>query len=186
MENNNQASPILPDDGAADHLPGSLAPDIVIPCTAATPVNLRSLPGLTVVYAYPRTGVPGEPAFHQNWEALAGGRGCTAESCGFRDNYAQFIAAGARVLGMSTQDLKCQREAHARLRLPYDLLSDSELDLTAAMALPTFEVNERVFLKRLTMVIRDGRVKHAFYPVQNPETHALEVLTWLKSVESQS
>ena len=133
----------------------------------------------TVVYAYPRTGRPREEPLVSDWDLIPGARGCTPESCGFRDHHREIAARGAQVFGLSTQVTSYQREAVKRLRLPFRLLSDAELRFTRALALPSFQVADEVLLKRLTLVLRDGRVEHAFYPVFPPDAHAQEVLAWL-------
>jgi peroxiredoxin len=133
-----------------------------------------------VLYAYPRTGRPGEPPLAPDWEAIPGAAGCTAEACGFRDQTAELAALGAAVAGVSTQPADYQREAAARLRLSFPLLSDEALALTRALGLPTFEVAGQVLLKRLTLVVSAGRIEHVFDPVPRPDAHAAEVVAWLR------
>ena len=132
-----------------------------------------------VVYAYPRTGRPGEAPLVEDWDLIPGARGCTPESCGFRDHHAELARAGADVVGLSTQDIDDQREAATRLHLPFALVSDAGLRLTRAMDLPTMDVGGQVLLKRFTLVIREGGVEHVFYPVFPPDRHAEQVLRWL-------
>jgi len=132
----------------------------------------------TVLYFYPRTGRPDRPV-PAEWDAIPGARGCTPESCGFRDHFAEISALGAAVYGVSTQDTGYQREAAERLHLPFELLSDSEFALTDALRLPTFDFEGVRLLKRLTLVVRSGQVEHVFYPIFPPDRHAEEVLTWL-------
>lgn len=169
------------DDGAADHLPGMALPPIELESTGGEPVAPASLRGRTVVYAYPWTGRPGEPLLVDDWDLIPGARGCTPESCGFRDHHAELAAAGAAVFGLSTQDSAYQRELSRRLALPFALLCDERLELTRALALPTFEVAGQVLLKRLTLLVRDGTVEHVWYPVFPPDRHAGEVLGWLEA-----
>jgi peroxiredoxin len=169
------------DDGAADHLPGRRLPRVALPSTSGEPVDLSGLPGRTVVYAYPRTGRPGQDPLVADWDEIPGARGCTPEACSFRDHHAELAAAGARVVGVSTQDLDDQHEAASRLRLPYPLLSDADLRLARALDLPTFEAGGQVLLRRLTLVVRDGVVEHVWYPVFPPDSHAQEVLWWLQA-----
>jgi len=133
-----------------------------------------------VLYMYPRTGRPDRPV-PAAWDAIPGARGCTPESCGFRDHFAEISALGAGVFGVSTQDTDYQREAAERLHLPFELLSDSEFALTDALRLPTFHFEGERLLKRLTLVVRAGRVEHVFYPVFPPDGHAEKVLAWLSS-----
>ncbi|MGH3084519.1 MAG: peroxiredoxin [Gaiellaceae bacterium] len=134
-----------------------------------------------VVYAYPRTGRPGEAPLVEDWDLIPGARGCTPESCAFRDHHAELARAGADIVGLSTQDTAYQREVVGRLNLPFALVSDVQLRLTRAMRLPTFEIAGHILLKRFTLVIRDGRVEHIFYPVFPPDRHAREVLRWLEA-----
>jgi peroxiredoxin len=134
-----------------------------------------------VLYAYPRTGRPGEDPLTPDWNLIPGARGCTPESCAFRDHAAELRAAGAEVVGLSTQDPDYPREAAERLHLPFPLLSDADLDLTHALDLPTFTVADQVLLKRLTLVVREGSIEHVFYPVFPPDEHAAGVLEWLRA-----
>ena len=136
------------------------------------------LPGRTLVYCYPRTGLPDQdpPA---GWDDVPGARGCTPQACGFRDHYAELRALGADVYGLSTQDTGYQQEVVARLHLPFELLSDAALALTRALELPTFTIAGMTLVRRLTLMIRDGRIEHVFYPVFPPDTHAEEVAAWL-------
>jgi peroxiredoxin len=167
------------DDGAADHLRGTPCPPIELSATDGRKVRLDALRGRTLVYAYPRTGEPGKPSLVGDWDQIPGARGCTPESCGFRDHHAELRAVGAGVFGLSTQDTGYQREAAARLNLPFALLSDERLELTRAMRLPTFEAAGQTLLKRLTLLLHDGTVERVWYPVFPPDTHAAKVLAWL-------
>ena len=171
------------DDGAAAHLPGAAVPPLALPATTGGEIRVDQVPpgaGRLVVYAYPRTGRPGEPELSPDWDQIPGARGCTPESCGFRDHAADLRDAGAAVVGVSTQTTEDQLEAAERLRLPFALLSDRELVLTRALSLPTFTVAGHTLLKRLTLVVRDGVVEHVFYPIFPPDAHALDVLEWLR------
>jgi peroxiredoxin len=166
--------PVPEDDGATDHLPGTALPPTALPSTDGTAVRLDELDGLSVVFAYPRTGRPGEdpPGGEADWNAIPGARGCTPEACSFRDERARFEQRGARIFGLSTQDTEYQREAVERLRLPYPLLSDADLRLTRALALPTFEVEGLTLIRRLTLIVRDGVVADVVYPVFPPDRGA--------------
>ena len=167
------------DDGAADHLLNAVVPSIALPATSGEIVRLDRLEGRTVLFAYPRTGVPGTE-MPPGWDAIPGARGCTPEACGFRDAHAQFTDLGARVLALSTQDPDYQRELVERIQLPFPVLSDEQLELTHELRLPTFEAGGATLLKRLTLVIDDGRIAHVFYPIFPPDRHAAEVLGWLR------
>lgn len=173
--------PVPVDDGGASHLVGMAMPQVSLPSTSGGPVALGKVSKRTVIYAYPRTGVPDEATFFEGWEAIPGARGCTPESCAFRDHHGSLQAAGVDIYGLSTQDTAFQRDAVNRLHLTFALLSDDRLALTSALNLPTFDVNGITLLKRLTLVIRDKEIEHVFYPVFPPDGHAQAVLTWLKS-----
>jgi peroxiredoxin len=166
------------DDGASDHLPGMRLPTIALPSTSGESVELSSLPGMTVVYCYPRTGRPDEN-LPRGWDEIPGARRCMPQSCAFRDHHAELWALGARVFGLSAQDTDYQREAVERLHLPFELLSDESLTFAQALDLPTFEVEGMTLIKKLTLVIRDGRIERVFYPVFLPGETASEVVEWL-------
>jgi peroxiredoxin len=170
------------DDGGARHLEGLQVPDLPLPATDGTSVSLARLPGRVVVYAYPRTGRPGQIALVDDWDMIPGARGCTPQSCAFRDQHGELLAAGAgRVFGLSTQSTDYQREAVERLHLPFPLLSDEKLELTRALRLPTMEVAGLVLLKRFTLVLDDGRITKVFYPVFPPDQNAGQVIAWLSA-----
>lgn len=170
--------PVPVDDGACAHLPGMKIPSVPLRSTGGRIVDLASLPGRTVVYCYPRTGRPDrEPP--QGWNEIPGARGCTPQSCAFRDHYKELQKLGASVFGLSTQDTDYQREAVERLHLPFELLSDAELAFARKLRLPTFEVESMTLIKRLTLIVSDGRIAKLFYPVFPPDENAEEVLRWL-------
>lgn len=166
------------DDGACAHLTGMVVPSVPLPTTSGRTVDLATLPGTVVVYAYPRTSRPGEPP-PTGWDEIPGARGCTPQSCAFRDHHAELQALGATVFGLSTQTTAYQQEAAERLHLPFELLSDAELTLARVLRLPTFEVDGMTLLRRLTLVVVDGRIAHVFYPVPEPAQNAEDVLDWL-------
>jgi peroxiredoxin len=167
------------DDGATRHLVGVPVPTILLPATDGTTFDLSTLPGRTVAYAYPRTGRPGVPN-PDGWDLIPGARGCTPQACSFRDHIDDLRRLGvAHLFGLSTQSPAYQHEAWERLHLPFPLLSDEDLRLTAAMRLPTFETSGMTLLKRFTLVIDDGTVTHVFYPVFPPDQSAAEVIAWL-------
>ena len=171
--------PAPADDGGARHLPGSRVPSVPLPATDGTAVDLSALPGRAVVYAYPRTG-PADGANPEGWDGIPGARGCTPQSCAFRDHFAELKGLGvSHLFGLSAPDTPYQREAAERLRLPFALLSDERLELARAMGLPTFEAGGMVLLKRLTLVLRDGVAEHVFYPVFPPDRSAADVVAWL-------
>ncbi len=133
-----------------------------------------------MVYVYPRTGRPDQP-IPAGWDEIPGARGCTPQSCAFRDHHAELQALDARVFGLSTQDTAYQTEAVERLHLPFPLLSDADLAFGRALNLPTFEVDDMGLLKRVTLIVRDGRVDYLFYPVFPPDQNAAKVIAWLSA-----
>ena len=170
--------PVPQDDGAADHLAGSPLPATALAASDGSTVDLAGLPGRAVVFAYPRTGKPGEPSLGGDdfWDAIPGARGCTPQACAIRDDHARFEALGVRVFGLSTQTIEDQREAAERLHLPYPLLSDPD----AALGLPTFEVEGVTLYRRLTLILRDGVVEDLVYPVFPPTEAAAQALARLE------
>jgi peroxiredoxin len=173
--------PAPEDDGAADHLPGAALPQIRLPSTTGRDADLSAVGSpRAIVYVYPMTGTPGVP-WPEGWDLIPGARGCTPESCGFRDHHAELAQLGAEVYGLSTQSTADQAEAAARLDLPFALLSDEHHRLAAEIGLPTFTVAGKRLYKRLTLVLRDRRIEHVFYPVFPPDVHAERVADWLRS-----
>jgi len=176
-----QNIPAPQDDGAARHLTDAALPDISLPATSGPAVNLSRLSGRSIVYVYPRTGVPGV-ANPDGWDQIPGARGCTPQSCSFRDHAGELNQLGvAHLFGLSTQDTAYQREAAERLHLPFPVLSDEKLQLTSALNLPTFVAGGMTLLKRMAWVIDDGRITKVFYPVFPPDKNAEEVIAWLRS-----
>jgi peroxiredoxin (alkyl hydroperoxide reductase subunit C) len=174
--------PAPQDDGAARHLIGMALPPVSLLATNDTMVTLAEQSGRTVVFGYPRTGEPGKIALVGDWDMIPGARGCTPQTCAFRDLFADLKAAGARhVFGLSTQSNAYQSEMAGRLHLPFPVLSDEALELTHALNLPTMEVAGLVMIKRLALIIDDGRITHVFYPVFPPDRNASDVLAWLKA-----
>ena len=171
--------PVPVDDGACDHLPGSPLPAVALPSTRGRDVTLAGLGGTNVVFAYPRTGGPdgGTPP---GWDAIPGARGCTPETCAFRDHNAEFEALGVGVFGLSTQTTDYQREMVGRLEVPFEVLSDHDLRFASALRLPTFDFDGDTLVKRLTLVTTDGVIEHVFYPIFPPDAHASEVLAWMR------
>jgi peroxiredoxin len=173
--------PAPTDDGAAAHLAGMTMPPVALRATDDTVVTLSALKGRTVVFAYPRTGEPGKVSLVDDWDMIPGARGCTPQTCSFRDLFAELKAAGAaHVFGLSTQSNAYQTEMASRLHLPFAVLSDEKLELTRALKLPTMEVAGLTLIKRLALVIDDARIRHVLYPVFPPDRNAGDVLEWLK------
>jgi peroxiredoxin len=160
-------------------------PPISLASTSGAVVDLTALSGRTVVYCYPMTGKP-DRSLPAGWDEIPGARGCTPQSCSFRDHHAELRALGASVFGLSTQDTDYQSEAATRLHLPFALLSDSDLAFAGALDLPTFEVEGMVLLKRLTLIIDEGWIEKVFYPVFPPDRSAEEVVEWLENLERVS
>jgi peroxiredoxin len=170
--------PVPEADGACDHLPGTRLPRIELTSSSGRRVDLSAQPGTTVVYCYPMTGRPGRD-LPEGWDGIPGARGCTPQSCAFRDRHGELRGLGARVFGVSAQDTDYQREAAERLRLPFELLSDPELSFAGALELPTFDIDGMRLIKRLTLVVEDGVIEKVFYPVFPPDENPGEVIGWL-------
>jgi peroxiredoxin len=167
------------DDGAARHLLGACLPPVSLQATNGERIDLSLCRGRTVLYIYPRTGRPGVPN-PDGWDMIPGARGCSPQSCGFRDHFAELRRLGVdQLYGLSTQDSAYQREAADRLHLPFPLLSDERLEFAHALSLPTFEAGGMTLLKRCTLVVDDGQVAHVFYPVFPPDRNASDVIAWL-------
>ena len=174
--------PAPTDDGAADHLVGTIMPAIGLRATDDTVVDLSALKGRTVVFAYPRTGEPGKASLVEDWDMIPGARGCTPQACSFRDLFGELKAAGAaHVFGLSTQSNAYQTEMASRLHLPFAVLSDEKLELTGALRLPTMEIAGLTLIKRLAMIVDDARITHVFYPVFPPDRNSADVLAWLRA-----
>jgi peroxiredoxin len=172
--------PVPVDDGACSHLLGSPVPGIRLKSAGGHTVDLASLRGTFVLYAYPRVRSP-DPRPTPEWNAIPGAPGCTLQSCRFRDTYQDFFARNVSVFGVSTQDPSNQRLVVSHLQLPFELLSDYQLELAHGWALPTFVVDGEVLLKRLTLIVCDGLVTKVFYPVFPPTTNADDVLRFLSA-----
>jgi peroxiredoxin len=168
------------DDGACAHLAGVAMPPVRLPSTAGRLVDLGALSApRTVIYCYPRTGRPGQP-LPDGWDAIPGARGCTPQSCAFRDHHLELADLGAEVYGLSTQTTDYQRQMAARLHLPFEVLSDARFALIEALRLPTFEVDGMRLVKRLTLIVRNQRIEQVFYPVFPPDESAAQVIDWLQ------
>lgn len=167
------------DDGATRHLVGSKMASIPLRATDGSTVDLSVLPGVVIVYAYPRTGKPGVEN-PPGWDMIPGARGCTPQSCSFRDHFSELKVLGvSQLFGLSTQDSDYQREAVQRLHLPFAILSDENLLLAKAMGFPTFQTSGLTLLKRFTLIVRNGVIEHVLYPVFPPDASAVGVVEWL-------
>ena len=173
--------PVPQDDGGARHLRGMALPDLDLPSTANRRVNLSKVQARrTVIYCYPMTGQPGK-ALPAGWDEIPGARGCTPETCGFRDHHKDLAKLHAEVFGLSTQTTAYQQEMVKRLEVPFEVLSDEHMAFARALRLPTFTVEGMTLLKRLTLIARSGRIEHVFYPVFPPDRHAEAVIAWLRA-----
>lgn len=169
------------DDGAAKHLVGMKVPPVALLATDGASVTLASLPGRVVLFAYPRTGEPGKISLVDDWDMIPGARGCTPQTCAFRDLFKDLKGAGAQhVFGISTQNSAYQREMVERLHVPFQVLSDSALAMTHALKLPSMDVAGLTLIKRLALIIDDATITHVFYPVFPPDRNAGDVLAWLQ------
>jgi peroxiredoxin len=168
--------PVPEDDGAADHLTGLGLPELELE-SSQVPIDVRDV---DVLYVYPRTGRPGRE-LPSGWDETPGARGCTPQSCGFRDAHGELRARGLRVAGLSAQPLDDQLEFAERNAMPFPVIADPELKLGAALGLPTFEIEGDVLYKRLALVSENGRIAKVFYPVFPPDENAADVLAWLRS-----
>lgn len=173
-----EALPIPVDDGTCAHLIGSKLPTVNLSATNDASINLATIKGWLVVYCYPMTGQPDKP-LPAGWDAIAGARGCTPQSCAFRDHYQTLQQLNAQVFGLSVQSTSYQQEVANRLHLPYALLSDAQFKFTDALKLPTFNVDGMRLIKRATLIAYDGVIQHCFYPVFPPDKNAEAVINWL-------
>jgi peroxiredoxin len=173
--------PVPEDDGAADHLLGTMLPQLTLDSSQG-PVSLRELGReRLVLYVYPRTGRPGRPS-PPGWDDIPGARGCTPESCAFRDHARELADLNALLAGLSAQPLDDQVEFAERNHISYPVVADPELRLGAALRLPTFEVEVEgaTLYKRITLVVEACAIAKVFYPVFPPDKNAEEVVAWLR------
>jgi peroxiredoxin len=175
--------PLPEDDGSAKNLLDAPVPPLVLHASRGDRVELASAAenGILVVYVYPQTGVPGQ-ALPEGWDRIPGARGCTPQSCAFRDSAAELAGLGAKVFGLSAQSLDEQREFAEREQIPYPLLNDSKFRLSEELGLPTFRAGEGHYYKRLTFIARRGRIVKVFYPVFPPQDNAADVIAWLRAL----
>ena len=172
--------PVPEDDGACAHLEGTEMPTIALASTSGATINIGLESGISVVYFYPMTGRPDAPPM-VGWNEIPGARGCTPQSCSFRDHHAELLELGAKVYGVSSQSSEDQKEAVQRLHLPFELLSDSNFELATALRLPTFSYNSLRLIKRLTLIIKNASIRKVFYPVFPPNENAANVIAWLQN-----
>ncbi|KAH6643029.1 thioredoxin-like protein [Boeremia exigua] len=171
--------PIPQDDGACAHLAGFKIPPVLLPSTSGDQVDVSRLPGLAIIFCYPRTGAPGE-TIPDEWNTIPGARGCTPQACSFRDEMGELRKLGVdSIFGVSTQDTPYQDEVKLRVHLPYELLSDADLEFTKQLRLPTFEWQGKTLIKRLALAVQDGQIARVWYPVFPPDANAKEVVAWL-------
>ena len=172
--------PVPIDDGACDHLVGMQFPDIILKSTSGENVNLSQIEGWVVIYCYPMTGKPGVP-LPEGWDEIPGARGCTPQSCSFRDHHAELSELGAEVYGMSTQTYEYQQEMAERLHLPFQVISDSNLEFCRAMNIPTFSVDGNTLMKRVTKISYNGLIEAVHYPVFPSDSDPKWVIEYLVS-----
>ena len=170
--------PVPVDDGACDHLEGLLLPSLLLETSSGHSLNLSELKGIVVVFFYPMIGSPDSPPI-EDWNDIPGARGCTPQTCSYRDAYQQLTEFGAQVFGASAQAIEEQSEAATRLELPFELLNDSAFELTESLKLPTFEYQSVKMIKRLTLIVVDGVIRKVFYPVFPPNENVNHVISWL-------
>ena len=173
--------PIPKDDGLCKHLEGTSVPSVALSSTDRELVDLSSLSGWIIVYCYPLSGRPG-CALPEDWDQIPGARGCTPQSCAFRDEFSRIASMGVRLYGLSSQSNEYQSELVQCLHLPFPILSDDKLELATALKLPTFEIGNQTLIKRLTLVISDGRIEKVFYPIFPPDKNPMDVIRWLECV----
>ena len=172
--------PIPKDDGCCKHLFGLTVPDISLLNQDGVYLRIKRKDTFRIVlYCYPMTGSP-HKSLPPNWDNIPGARGCTPQTCSFRDNYEQLIKNNAIPIGLSTQSVINLKEMVTRLKIPYDVLSDHELKFSKSLNLPLFNINKQFFIKRVTLIIESSIIKKVFYPIFPPDTHIFEVIKWLK------
>jgi peroxiredoxin len=172
--------PVPVDDGACDHVPGMVLPSVVLPSTWGRTVNPAQISGWLVIYCYPMTGRP-DRALPDGWDQIPGAKGCTPQSCSFREHYRELQAVNAKVFGLSTQTTEYQRGAAERLHLPFELVSDGSFAFVRALRLPVFEVEGMRLVKRVTLIAKNGKIVKHFYPVFPPDRNIDDVLAWLRA-----
>ncbi len=177
--------PVPADDGACDHLEGTPLPSLLLKTSSGNSVDLSEEKGVVVIFFYPMIGSPDSPPM-EDWNDIPGARGCTPQTCSYRDSYQQLTELGAKVFGTSSQAFEEQSEAAVRLELPFQLLNDSAFQLTESLKLPTFEYQGVKMIKRLTLVVVDGVIRKVFYPVFPPNENVNHVIAWLNEENATS
>ena len=183
MTNLNQLPSDLPipeDDGAADHLIGMSLPIISLKTTAHSQFNFGEIKGRLVIYCYPMTGQPNVP-LPDGWDQIPGARGCTPQSCSFRDHYQELRSLGADVVGLSVQSTEYQQEMADRLHLPFPVLSDEDYRFQQVLRLPTFVAAGMTLLKRITLIANDGVIEAVHYPIFPSDSDPAWVIDYLKN-----
>ncbi len=171
--------PIPTDDGACDHLKDASLPELILRTTSDRLIDLSQLQIPTLIFFYPRTGEPSKPA-PADWDLIPGARGCTPQSCGFRDLYSEFKSLGFQVFGASSQSTDYQKEFVSRNHIPFEIISDEKFELTNKLNLPTFTYNGTKLIKRMAWVVNEGKINKVFYPVFPPNENASRVLEYLR------
>jgi peroxiredoxin len=172
--------PIPQDDGAADHLKGMHIPEISLHATMGKQLNPGEIEGRLVIYCYPMTGQP-NVALPEGWDQIPGARGCTPQSCSFRDHYQELRSLGAEVVGLSAQSTQYQQEMADRLHLPFPVLSDENYQFQRALHLPTFTAAGMTLLKRITLIANDGLIEAVHYPIFPSDSDPAWVIHYLKT-----
>ena len=179
MSDNSYRS-ILENESDMDTLKNKNFPNISLPNQDGNLLNLHRIDTFRLVlYFYPMTGRPDRP-LPDNWNNIPGAKGCTIQNCSFRDKYDEIITLNAVPIGISSQSVNDNKEMTSRLKIPYDVLSDDKLELSNALNIPTFSVNSKFFLKRITLIVEKKIIKKVFYPINDINKHIEEVLKWLK------
>ena len=188
MANLNQLPANLPipqDDGAANHLPGMRLPRLSLCATTGKELNLGEIKGRLVIYCYPMTGQP-NVALPEGWDQIPGARGCTPQSCSFRDHYQELQSLGVEIVGLSVQSTAYQQEMADRLHLPFPVVSDADYQFQGALQLPTFIAAGMTLLKRITLIANDGVIEAIHYPIFPSDSDPAWVISYLKKYSTKS
>ena len=172
--------PIPEDDGATNHLIGMRLPRVSLKATNGVIIHLGDIEGKVVIYCYPMTGQP-NVALPEGWDQIPGARGCTPQSCAYRDHYQELQSLGAEVIGLSVQTTEYQKEMAERLHLPFPVVSDAEYQFQKALNMPTFIAAGASLLKRVTLIANHGVIDAVHYPIFPSDSDAAWVINYLKS-----